>query len=434
MRRFVHPSLGLIGRVVAILLLAMLVEFTMNAVLYERASQFSVRDDVGRRLAEHLVIARRLTMDTAVPERPAMARRLSTPHYTMAWSPTAPAPTDPALAQMRARVLSWEPVLRSGDLRLHLDTIGEDCYVAGASALPDGSWLHFRTVEPIDSLDDSNHRILIALAVAGGVMVLGGALIGRTLRPMRRLADAADRFGTGAPQPLAEEGPGEVRRVITAFNRMQARIQQLIADRTQALAAVGHDIRTPLARLRLRAEGVPGHQLRDEMLDDVAEMDAMVASLLAFLGGEDDPEKPVLTDLAVMCATLADEAMDHGRDVRYVGPAHLDHRFRPMGLKRALTNLIENGLHHGSAVTIALSATPQDVILRIEDNGPGIPEEALQSVLEPFVRLDTARRRDTLGLGLGLAIVVRLVDLEGGALRLSNLAEGGLRAEIRLPR
>ncbi|MBP2276943.1 MULTISPECIES: ATP-binding protein [Sphingomonas] len=434
MKRLVHPSLGLIGRVVAILLLAMLVEFTMNAVLYERASQFSVRDDVGRRLAEHLVIARRLTMDTTVPDRPAMARRLSTPHYTMAWSATAPAPTDPALTQMRARVLSWEPVLRSGDLRLHLDTIGEDSYVAGASALPDGSWLHFRTVEPIDSLDESYSRILIAFVVAGGVMVLGGALIGRTLRPMRQLADAADRFGTAEPRPLVEEGPGEVRRVITAFNRMQARIQQLIEDRTQALAAVGHDIRTPLARLRLRAEGVGPTPLRDEILEDVAEMDAMVASLLAFLGGEDDPEKPVLADLAVVCATLADDAADHGREVHYVGPSHFEHRFRPMGMKRALINLIDNGLHHGSVVTIVLSSTPGEVVLRVEDDGPGIPEDALQSVLEPFVRLDTARRRDTLGLGLGLAIVVRLVDLEGGALRLTNLPEGGLRAEIRLPR
>jgi signal transduction histidine kinase len=251
---------------------------------------------------------------------------------------------------------------------------------------------------------------------------------------MRQLADAADRFGTAEPRPLVEEGPGEVRRVITAFNRMQARIQQLIADRTQALAAVGHDIRTPLARLRLRAEGVSVEPLRDEILGDVAEMDAMVASLLAFLGGEDDPEKPVLADLAVLCATLADDAADHGREVHYVGPSHLEHRFRPLGMKRALTNLVENGLHHGSVVTIALSATARDVILRVEDDGPGIPEDALQSVLEPFVRLDTARRRDTLGLGLGLAIVVRLVDLEGGALRLTNLPEGGLRAEIRLPR
>jgi signal transduction histidine kinase len=170
------------------------------------------------------------------------------------------------------------------------------------------------------------------------------------------------------------------------------------------------------------------------ILGDVAEMDAMVASLLAFLGGEDDPEKPVLADLAVLCATLADDAADHGREVHYVGPSHLEHRFRPLGMKRALTNLVENGLHHGSVVTIALSATARDVILRVEDDGPGIPEDALQSVLEPFVRLDTARRRDTLGLGLGLAIVVRLVDLEGGALRLTNLPEGGLRAEIRLPR
>jgi len=142
----------------------------------------------------------------------------------------------------------------------------------------------------------------------------------------------------------------------------------------------------------------------------------------------------VLADLGVLCATLADDAADHGRAVTYVGPDHLEHVFRQLGVKRALSNLVENGLHHGEHVTIALSLEPDAVIVRVEDDGPGIPEEQLRSVLEPFVRLDTARRRDTLGLGLGLAIVCRAVELEKGSLTLSNRLEGGLRAEIQLPR
>jgi signal transduction histidine kinase len=431
---FTRPSLGLIGRVVAILLFATLVEFGMSTVLYERASQFSVRDDEGRRLAEHLVIARRLMADHPRSGREAMARSVSTAHYAMAWHTEAPPPSDPALSEMRAKVLAWEPVLQSSPLRMRLEPAVTGSYVSGAAGLPDGSWLYFRTAEAIDSLDQSRNRILIALGIAGVVMALGGGLIGRTLRPMRLLASAADRFGTAEAAPLAEEGPTEVRRVITAFNRMQARIQQLITDRTQALAAVGHDIRTPLARLRLRAESIPTEPVRDEILEDVAEMDAMVGSLLAFLGGEDDPEKPVLADLGVLCATLADDAADHGRAVTYVGPDHLEHVFRQLGVKRALSNLVENGLHHGEHVTIALSLEPDAVIVRVEDDGPGIPEEQLRSVLEPFVRLDTARRRDTLGLGLGLAIVCRAVELEKGNLTLSNRLEEGLRAEIQLPR
>ncbi|WP_010216272.1 ATP-binding protein [Sphingomonas sp. PAMC 26621] len=433
MTHFVRPSLGLIGRVVAILLFATLVEFAMSTVLYERASQFSVRDDEGRRLAEHLVIARRLVATRPPAERAEMARAVSTAHYAMAWQADAPPPSDRSLSEMRSKVLAWEPVLQSAPLRMRLEPAGTGSFVTGGAALPDGSWIHFRTAEAIDSLDESRSRILIALGIAAAVMALGGGLIGRTLRPMRLLASAADRFGMGKSEPLAEEGPAEVRRVITAFNRMQARIQQLITDRTQALAAVGHDIRTPLARLRLRAESIESAPVRDEILDDVAEMDAMVGSLLAFLGGEDDPEKPVLADLAVLCATLADDAVDHGRAVEYVGPYHLEHVFRQLGMKRALSNLVDNGLHHGTEVTIGLTKTSDAVVVTIEDNGPGIPPEQLQSVLEPFVRLDTARRRDTLGLGLGLAIVVRAVALEKGTLSLVNRPEGGLRAEIRLP-
>lgn len=433
MTHFVRPSLGLIGRVVAILLLATLVEFGMSTVLYERASQFSVRDDVGRRLAEHLVIARRLMAERPPAERAALAQSVSTAHYGIEWGRDDPPPTDPALSEMRAKVLAWEPVLQSSPLRMHLQPATNDPVVAGAAALPDGSWLYFRTADGIDSLDQSRNRILIALSIAAAVMALGGGLIGRTLRPMRLLATAADRFGIAETAPLAEEGPAEVRRVITAFNRMQARIEQLITDRTEALAAVGHDIRTPLARLRLRGENVAERPVREEILADVAEMDAMVGSLLAFLGGEDDPEKPVLADLAVLCATLADDAEDHGRSVTYVGPDHLDHVFRQLGLKRALSNLVENGLHHGDHVTITLTKTADAVVAVVEDDGPGIPEAQLESVLEPFVRLDSARRRDTQGLGLGLAIVLRAVGLEQGTLVLSNRAEGGLRAEVRLP-
>ena len=434
MKHFARPTLGLIGRVVAILLFATVVEFSMSTVLYERASQFSVRDDEGRRLAEHLVIARRLVAEHPAAERAAMARSVSTAHYAMAWRTEAPPANDPALSEMRAKVLAWEPVLQSAPLRMQLEPAATGSFVAGAAALPDGSWLYFRTAEAIDSLDQSGSRILIALAIAAVVMALGGGLIGRTLRPMRLLASAADRFGTAEAAPLAEEGPAEVRRVIVAFNRMQARIQQLITDRTQALAAVGHDIRTPLARLRLRADSIEREPVREEILEDLAEMDAMVGSLLAFLGGEDDPEKPVLADLAVLCATLADDAADHGRSVDYVGPGHLEHVFRQLGVKRALSNLVENGLHHGDHVTITLRLAADAVVVLVEDNGPGIPEELLQSVLEPFVRLDTARRRDTQGLGLGLAIVCRAIELEKGRLVLSNRSEGGLRAEIRLPR
>jgi signal transduction histidine kinase len=232
---------------------------------------------------------------------------------------------------------------------------------------------------------------------------------------------------------VSEAGPGEVRRVVAAFNRMQARIHRLIDDRTRALAAVGHDLRTPLARLRLRAERVADAELRDTLDSDLTEMEAMIASLLAFLGGEGEPEQPVLIDLAVLSATVADEAADLGNDVTYDGPDHFDCRLRPSGMKRALVNLVENAVHHADTVCVRLAVQDEAVVLAVEDDGPGIPEDSLPLVLEPFVRLDTARKRDTIGFGLGLSIVVRAVEAEGGQFRLSNRPSGGLCAEIRLP-
>ena len=436
MRRLLRPSVGLIGRIVAILLLAILVEFGASTALYERASQFSVRDDEARRLAEHLFIARRLVVEHPPAERPAMAAALSTDRYAFAWSPT-PRPAravTPALDRMRDQIIAWEPSLATADPRVRLIASGTRSIAVGELRLSDGSWLHFRMREPVGRLDFSSSRILLAMALAIAVMILAGVLIRRTLRPMRQLAVAADRFGTIEQEPLPEAGPGEVRRVIAAFNRMQARIHRLIDDRTQALAAVGHDLRTPLARLRLRADRVDDAELRDTIENDLAEMEAMVASLLAFLGGESDPEPAVLTDLAVLCATLADDAADHGRRVAYDGPDHLDLTVRPSSLKRALVNLVENGIHHGDTVTLTLRSEPGSIAIRVEDDGPGIPEESLQQVLEPFVRLDSARRRDTVGFGLGLAIVARAVEIEGGTLTLSNRPEGGLCAEILLRR
>ncbi|MFV0623525.1 ATP-binding protein [Sphingomonas sp. ac-8] len=437
--RFVRPSFGLLGRIVAILLLTTVLEFGVSTLLYERASQFSVRDDEARRLAEHLVIARRLVAESPPERREAMADELTTDRYEMEWSPELPPPPplSPSLDGMRKQVLDWEPVLRNSDLRLRLTSPGRSSVVTGGLQLPDGSWLHFRTLESLRTLNLAPERVLLALIPAIALIVIGGLLVRRTLSPMRQLATAADRVGRsgpeGAPITVSEVGPGEVRRVVAAFNRMQDRIHRLIDERTRALVAVGHDLRTPLARLRLRTERVADDELRETLDADLTEMEAMIASLLAFLGGEGEAEQPVLVDLAVLAATVADDAADLGGNVTYAGPDHLDFRLRPPGIKRALVNLVENALHHADTVCVRLAAQSDAVVLSVEDDGPGIPEESLPLVLEPFVRLDTARRRDTIGFGLGLSIVVRAVEAEGGRFRLYNRGTGGLCAEIRLP-
>ena len=437
----IRPSVGLLGRIVAILLLAVTIEFAISTYLYERASHVSVRDDEARRLAEHLIVARRVLNERPAGERPEVAEELTTDRYIVSWSSSAPPRPKiaPAMDSMQRQIVDWEPSLAATDIHLRLTSPGRTSVVSGDLRLDDGSLLSFRMREGVRTLDLALGRVLLALIPAIALMLLSGALIGRILHPLRTLARAADKLGRGqggqgAALLVPERGPGEVRHVTRAFNRMQARIGRLIDERTRALAAVGHDLRTPLARLRLRADSIRDDEVREAIGTDIEEMEAMVSSLLAFLGGDGDVEQPELTDLAILCANLADDAVDHGRDVRYVGPDHFDCRLRRFGMKRALTNLVENALHYGEHAIITLRADPgDDVRIRVEDDGPGIPDESLELVLEPFVRLDTARRRDTVGFGLGLSIVARVVAAEGGELTLANRSEGGLCAEIRLP-
>jgi len=432
---FVRPSLGVVGRILVILLLSVTVEFCTSTLLYERASQFSLREDEAHRLAEHLVITRKLIAERAPRERATMASLLTTDRYDVRWSASAPPPPPmaPKLREMREQILSWEPSLSHSDLWLRLKSPGLQSMVVGGMVLPDGSWVHFGTRDVANGWDLAIGRVMLALIPAIGLLVIGSLLVRSTLRPVRMLAQAAERYGYGDRVILPEIGNGEVIRVVRAFNAMQDRIQRLIADRTQALAAVGHDLRTPIARMRLRIDMIPDGAMRDGMQRDAIEMETMIASLLAFLGGDESDRPFARADVAVLAATMVDDAGDHGHPVSYEGPDHLDADVRPHDLKRALDNLVSNALRHARNVVLSVERRGAHLVLRVEDDGPGIPESRLDDARQPFVRLDAARERNTEGLGLGLAIVDRIAAAHGGELRLSNRREGGLRAEIEIP-
>ena len=427
-------SVGLLGRILAILLLTVVVEFGASTLLYERASQFLVREDEARRLAEHLVISAKLVNERPWTERAAVARELTTDRYDVSWSATLPPPLPPVaeLVDMRRQILAWEPALARSDLRLRLATRERTPVLITELRLDDRSWLNVRMRELDRGWGLALGRIVLALIPVIGLLIVGSLLIRRTLGPLRVLADATGRIGFGDQVVLAEAGTAEVRRLIRAFNDMQARIHQLIDDRTEALAAVGHDMRTPLARLQFRLEAVPDPELRAAIGSDVGEMEAMIASLLAFFGGENDPEPPSRIDLAVMIATVVDDLADAGRPVEYRGLDHLECSVRPMAMKRALANLIENALFYGHAARVTLEARADGPCILVEDDGPGIAEERMTEAMRPFTRLDPARGRNTHGLGLGLAIVQRVVETEGGTFRLFNRRQGGLCAAIHL--
>jgi len=430
--------LGLLGRILLILLLTVAVEFGASTLLYERASRYSIEESDAHRLAEHLVIAEKLLSERPVAERPEAARELTTDRYIVRWSPTIPERPafPPRQKRMEAQVTNWEKGLAESHLQLRLVPSTHGQVVGGEMRMPDGSWIVFKTREAVQVWQFAIERTLVALVPALLLLTLGALLIRSTLLPLRKLIHAIGRVGSreGAAS-VEEEGTAEIRGLIHAFNGMQRRIHELIENRTQALAAVGHDLRTPLARLQLRLEGVENEEDRRAMQDDIGEMDDMIASLLTFLKGEDDPEPAVAVDVAVMAATLVEDATDRGRDAVYSGPEHLDWKVRPSMLRRALSNLIENALHYGKSVEVTVREEGGELVLCVADDGPGIPADQIENALQPFVRLDVERGRNTKGMGLGLAIVQQAVALENGRLSLSNASPPatGLIAEIRLP-
>ncbi|MBT3305280.1 MAG: HAMP domain-containing protein [Alphaproteobacteria bacterium] len=267
------------------------------------------------------------------------------------------------------------------------------------------------------------------------VVVLSVWATRRATRPLARFADAAERLGldVNAP-PVDEDGPREVRHVAAAFNTMQNRIRTFVRDRTQMLAAISHDLRTPITRLRLRAEFIEDADLQKKMFDDLEQMEVMIASTLAFARDDagDEAKKPF--DLAVLLQGFCDDASDAGHAAVYIGPDRLTYSGRPIALGRVFTNLIDNAIHYGGNAQVNLAADDQQIVITVADDGDGIPEEQLEQVFAPFHRVEHSRSRETGGVGLGLSVVRSIVHAHGGEVTLSNRAEGGLLATVILPR
>lgn len=430
----VFRRFGLPERLLAILLLVAGVDFAANTLLFDRASRFALREDDAARVAEHLVIASRVIERTPQASRARVARDLSTRRFSLEWRARGPRPVGPvALVGMREQILDVATELDHADLQLHLRSIGASGNIVGSVLLPDRSVLQFQTYAS-DAWTLNAGRIVTLLLPTLVLVVLAWALFRATLSPLQTLVRASRKVGAESPEPIPEQGTGEVRELIAAFNQMQQRIHQSMADRTQSMLAIGHDLRTPLSRMQLRLEraGLDPETVED-MTTDLGEMRHMLESLQAFVESGGSRLPPERIDVAVMTQTLIDTAADEGRDATYHGLDSLEIMARPVSLRRALSNVIENALHYAGSVWVTVRRDGAMAEIVFEDDGPGIPTERLDDVLQPFVRLDTARSRDTPGMGLGLPIVARAIALEGGVLQLRNREQGGLCVTIRLP-
>ncbi len=258
--------------------------------------------------------------------------------------------------------------------------------------------------------------------------------VNRATRPLSVFASAAERLGLDVnADPLAEEGPSEVQRAIHAFNTMQTRIKRFIQDRTQMLEAISHDLRTPITRLRLRAEFVEDDLQRAKMLGDLDEMEAMIGSTLTFARDDASNEQLDHVDLAAIVDSLCSDQQAAGRDVIYEGPESVDIIARPLALKRAITNFVDNAVKYGKTARVDIAQRHEELAISIDDDGPGIPIGDKERVFAPFVRLETSRSRETGGAGLGLTIARNAVRSMGGDVELINRPEGGLRVKVTLP-
>ncbi|HEY4202843.1 MAG TPA: ATP-binding protein [Devosiaceae bacterium] len=301
--------------------------------------------------------------------------------------------------------------------------------------LPDGSALQAELpfVPPPPSPLDPRINIGIFAGI-GAVALLLWATRVLSVR-LRNFARAvADFSPEGDHDPLPETGPSELRTVAAALNRMRDRIAALVKTRTLMLTAVGHDLRTPVTRLRLRSEFVQDGEMRSAMLRDLDHMTNMIDAVLALLRDPRALAPAERIDLAVFLRTLCDDFADTGKIVIYEGPQHCSFVVREDDLRRAMTNLVDNALRHGTHARVSLVADAAGPVhLRVDDDGPGIAPEERELMLQPFVRGDAARSGDHDGFGLGLAIATSAVNSHGGTLTLADSDLGGLRVEITLP-
>lgn len=300
-------------------------------------------------------------------------------------------------------------------------------------ALVDGRWLNVGTRFEPPPLQWPWISI-VSFGITAAIILVAACwfLLTRLTWPLLRVAGAADRLGRGeAVDPLPLIGPGEVRGLTQAFNRMQERLTRFVADRTQLLAALGHDLRSPLTAMRVRAEMVEEDETRESLVASVEEMQEMVDATLAFARGMASAEASETVDLRSYLEQLQEDMIEgfelHAPDTTQV-------RLRPQSMRRALRNIVENAQRYGHEAKVTFRTDPEHVQILISDLGPGIPETELQQVFEPFFRLEKSRSRETGGTGLGLSIARTIIRAHGGDVTLANRAEGGLLATVSLPR
>jgi signal transduction histidine kinase len=453
---------SLFGQTLLILLAGLIVSHVAGSWIYTADREQAVRAVGGFATAQRIANLTRLVQDTPRESRPRIVAALSDQNFRVSLSsqPIAmetindDAPASRAIKEFLVDQLSLgsarEPrvsastdggppfgpwhMMGHGPMMRGFGGFAGFRDLQVAIPLTDGQWLSFATALPAGGPAFSVQFLLSMGIMATIILAVSVWAVRRVTAPLASLSTAAERLGrnVNAP-PLPETGTTETRRAARAFNDMQTRLHNLIENRTRLLAAISHDLRTPLTLLRLRAETVENVQERDKMLSTIAEMDSMIGATLQFVRGEsaDEPRRP--TDLTSLLESVVNDMRDAGLAVRMQPADPIVYECQPAALKRTVRNLLDNAIKYGKSGTVAIRRLSQAIEITVDDEGPGLPQQELTRVLEPFYRIDESRSHETGGVGLGLAIAQSIVQAHGGTLSLSNRPTGGLRAGIALP-
>jgi signal transduction histidine kinase len=457
-RRFLPRSL--IGQIALVMAAALLVAQGLNfALVYSERQRATLAQSAGPPIGRFVMLIQRLAplppaaRTDLLPQRGGRRGRFALGPE----SSVAAAESDPEIAE-RIRALAEENGVRLRDARA---AIGGDVPLPPAlleglgpsererierraarmqllllsAQLPDGAWLNARMAmarpSPWPAIRLAGSTLLIYLVLLAAMIWIAT----RLARPLRALTAAAQSFeGRGEAPQVEPRGPADVRRAILAFNAMSARVGIMLDEKDRMLGAIGHDLRTPLASLRIRAESVEPAEERARMVATIEEMVAMLDDTLAFARSGRPAEAVRTVDLNALADSVVEDHRALGHDVEYEETARQTAPVQPNLLRRALRNLVENGVKYGGSARVAVRDAGDRIAIEVSDRGPGIPEAEFANVMEPFVRLEASRNRDTGGSGLGLALARGAAQAHRGTLELENRSEGGLIARILLPK
>lgn len=421
------------------ILIAMLTALAFNALFVQLAGVWA-RPPLGETgLLEKVAVIVRMIEAAEPSQRAQLTQAVGDENFSVSWSATrggidVPILEDPGFHSDQV----FKQLLKGPERRMEAyepsDWPGPGGHYGLVVQLVDQSWLMFSAPSRSWGLAEGPRSLVVLMLVLVSTALVTLIATRRLARPLQHFAQGVRRFGADfrAP-PIEPVGPHEIRQAILAFNGMQAQLQHFIQDRTQMLAAISHDLRAPLTRLRLRGEFIEDADQQHRLFRDVDEMQAMINTALEFFRDDARLEQATQLDLAELLQTLIDDYRDQSIDIAFNGPPRLVYFGRPLGLKRVMTNLVDNAIHYGLAPQIELLQSPGTVTVRVLDRGPGIPLEQQEQVFLPFFRLEGSRNKSTGGVGLGLSTARAIVLEHGGTLTLENRPCGGLAAVVVLP-